>query len=82
MALQPAEHLLVPTLLNFIRPITCIVVVTAKSRHADTDGILCAGDDAVAAFGVVLEAEDKLRQHLGIHVGQLNRPYPLYLLAC
>ena len=82
MALQPAEHSLVATLLNLVGPVACIVVMPAQSRHADADGVLCAGDDAVASLGVVLEAEHQLCQHLCIHVGELDGPYLLYLLAC
>ena len=56
-------------------------MVSAQSWHTDSDGILCSGNDAVTSLWVVLEAEDKLCQHLSIHVGQFYRPNPLYLFA-
>ena len=81
MTFQPAEHLFLFTLFNLIRPITRVVVVSAQSRHAYSDGVLCSGDDAVTSFGVVLKAEDELCQHLGIHLGQFDGPDSLYLFA-
>ena len=46
-----------------------------QAWHADADAVLCPADDAVAALRVVLEAEDELGEGLGVHVGQLHRPY-------
>ena len=56
-------------------------MVSAKTWHTDSDGILCSGNDAVTSFWVVLEAEDEFGKHLGVHVGQFYRPNPLYLFA-
>ena len=51
--------------------------MSGKTRNADTDGILSTAHDAVAALGVILEAKDQTRQHLGVHVGQLYGPHAL-----
>ena len=82
MALQPAEDALVGARLDVLGPVVGIVVVATESGHADADGVLCTADDAVRPLGIVLETEHQLGEHLGIHVGQMNRPDALDLIAC
>ena len=55
--------------------------MAAQAGDADADGILSTGHMAVLTLGVVLEAEDKAGQHLGIHLGKLHGPYLLDHLA-
>ena len=59
-----------------------VVVVPHEPGHADADGVLRAGDDAVGALGVVLEAEHQPCQRLRVHVRQPVGPYAPYAVAC
>ena len=72
--LQETKGHFVGGILYLLGPEVIVIVVTAKARHADTDGVLCAGDVSVLTLGVVLEAEDKAGEHLGIHLGELDGP--------
>ena len=81
MTFQPTEHFLIVACLYLVGPITRIIMVSAKTWHTDSDGILCSGNDAVTSLWVVLKAKDELCQHLGIHVRQFYGPNPLYLFA-
>ena len=70
MVFEPREHGFVVARLDLEGPETVVVVVAAEAGTADADGVLGAGDDAVAALGIVLEAEHELGEHLGIHIRQ------------
>lgn len=75
--LQPAEYLRVTRIFYLLGPETAVVVVPGKARYTDADGILGATDNAVAALGRILEAEDQTSQHFGVHIGQAIGPHAL-----
>ena len=59
-----------------------VVIVACESWYADANGVLCAGNDAVVAFGMVFEAEYESCKHFGLHVWELYGPDALDDVAC
>ena len=74
MVFEPLKDGFVMAGLNLFRPEMVVVPMSAKTRDADADSILCSADDAVITFGVVLKAEHESGQGLWIHVWQLIWP--------
>lgn len=74
---EPLEDLFVVAGLDTFGPEVVVVVVSAEAGHADADGVLSAGDDAVFAFGMVFHAEHQSCEHLRVHVGELVGPHVL-----
>ena len=74
MGLQPKEDVLIIAGLYLLGPEAVIVLVAAKAGDADANAVLRTGDNAVAPFRVVLEAEHQLGQGLRVHIGELVRP--------
>ena len=79
--LEETESHLVIGALNLFGPEVIVIIVTAEARNANTDRVLGTRNVTVFALGIVLEAEDEAGKHLGIHLGQLYRPYLLDHLA-
>ena len=82
MVFKPFQDGFVLAGFYFPGPIKLVVIVPDQARHTDSDAVLCPADDAVAALGVVLEAENEFGEHFRVHVGQFHRPDFLDHVAC
>ena len=78
---EEAEGHLVVGVLDLLGPEVIVIIVTAEAGDADSDGVLGTRDVTTLTLGVVLEAEDKAGEHLGIHLGELHGPDLLYHLT-
>ena len=77
MLLQEAERHFIYRVFNLYGPEILVVIVAGKSRHANSNRVLCPGDVVILPFGIVLEAENQAGKHLGVHLRELDRPYLL-----
>lgn len=62
-------------------PEVVVVIMSAKTRHTNTDGILGTGDMSVGTLGIIFETEHQTGQHFRIHLGKLHGPNFLYHAA-